>query len=1241
MSQIQIPNIRIGTDVQMKASLTDSGVQVDWSTLDNIAAYIYSGSQRVIAGKCSGIQVDPEDNTALLVEYPYTENQYLGVQSLVIVADYLGQHCTFDKPAFAFVATTEGTSGTTSVEDDAVAVDITVEDVDSSILSAAIRAALEAADLANEKAEYADDQGDFAKGQGEYAKDQGDYAKAQGDYAKNQIDEAKGEYESLDGRFDAMEETIPNDIIRTASDASFVHHTSARNTQLFYLREATTLLAGLMTASDKIKLSDLPTAEELSAAILAITNLIPAQASAENQLADKAFVNSSISTATATFRGTFNLVNDLHLTISASQADIAAALASAISGADNNDYSFVQIPTKNTKPNEIARIDRYKYNGTAWSFEYSLNNSSFTEAQWAALNSGITSAGVTKLSALPTMSELETLLGAKVNVSDIVDNLLSNDNTKPLAAKQGKVLDDKVSQLGQELGYFVCTTIKTTAQKTISVPGYSLKTGGAIKVKFTKTNTADSPTLNIQSTGAKPIYYNGSPASSINSWGANEVVLVYYDGTNYQLYPLYSGARLFDDTESNSLISVFFKSIKIYGVPVTRRAIIRDVWKNNDNDGTYRIFVYDLAGNSLKIYSSTAQESHIEADLNGGGRIVMDVDWGVIPEGYFGTESSRNIISLRCYENYLPGLIDAANARINSVEDSIGDLTGVKNMAIPLKITMADLTQNGYYNSDGAFVSNTNLRSKKIQLPENADMLYYSSSRYYAGYQSIEFFAGDELLAQVAIQQTGNGVYAIPGNATHVAVSMLKTETFVGYVAIAGSIDDVITDFSDTESSLRDALWAQDIKNPFAWKPFTKSHVTFMNDGCKNDVNSFRLACEKYGVPYVNTYQTSRLAANISFSDYDANAVYFGKNIIAGQEYIVTIADVTFTKLRMYVDCRCPLMGQTANVTIKYYTDDTTHNDETATFTIAAGKQYVNLSALTGVVKVGIVVTCGTELKLPLVNFCLTLYDNSQVTKTGAEIGKLIDMNFGEVMQHGDWLFNTLDEEVAYKEFLKQSYVYKKRMEDAIGVNIRGIIARGGPNSDRWQHTDMGQKFMVRNYLYSNWFGTSPQYSIPRSGAYVISGQVLTFTSEASLTINQTYSIDVGNNKKDTIVILQANGNSYVAAKRTNTNDYQIVTSGNIYSGTTTIGTFSNCTFADDATTGYWYVEQNKANIADAIANNRWLIFWCHSEIKAACYEAMCKYISELPEYGIGIQFTDFAGMYDLYKSSSFLESSE
>ena len=129
----------------------------------------------------------------------------------------------------------------------------------------------------------------------------------------------------------------------------------------------------------------------------------------------KGFVNSSIATATATYRGAYNLVTDLSLPTSATEGQIAAALASAISGTDNNDYAFVQVPTSDATPTQIDHVDRYKFNGTAWSFEYTLNNSGFTAEQWAALNSGITDMLVTKLNGIAAGAQVNVLESVKVN----------------------------------------------------------------------------------------------------------------------------------------------------------------------------------------------------------------------------------------------------------------------------------------------------------------------------------------------------------------------------------------------------------------------------------------------------------------------------------------------------------------------------------------------------------------------------------------------------------------------------------------------------------------------------------------------------------------------------------------------------------------------------------------------------------------------------------------------------------
>ena len=115
----------------------------------------------------------------------------------------------------------------------------------------------------------------------------------------------------------------------------------------------------------------------LQGKVSTIEGEIPPQASSSNQLADKNFVNSSISTNTANFLGTYT-----------SMADIEA-----IQNPTNNDYVFLQ--TTDSAGNNV--FDRYKYNAdqSEWLFEYELNNSSFTSEQWATINSGLTSSSVT------------------------------------------------------------------------------------------------------------------------------------------------------------------------------------------------------------------------------------------------------------------------------------------------------------------------------------------------------------------------------------------------------------------------------------------------------------------------------------------------------------------------------------------------------------------------------------------------------------------------------------------------------------------------------------------------------------------------------------------------------------------------------------------------------------------------------------------------------------------------------
>lgn len=82
--------------------------------------------------------------------------------------------------------------------------------------------------------------------------------------------------------------------------------------------------------------------------------------------------------------------------------------------------------------------------------------------------------------------------------------------------------------------YGTCDTVASTAAKTVSLSNYALATGSRIVVKFTVTNTAANPTLNVNNTGAKPIVYRGS-AISAGYLAANRVYEFVYDGTNWNL----------------------------------------------------------------------------------------------------------------------------------------------------------------------------------------------------------------------------------------------------------------------------------------------------------------------------------------------------------------------------------------------------------------------------------------------------------------------------------------------------------------------------------------------------------------------------------------------------------------------------------------------------------------------------------------------------------------------------------
>ena len=151
----------------------------------------------------------------------------------------------------------------------------------------------------------------------------------------------------------------------------------------------------------------------LQQGIASINEKIPAQASSSNQLADKNFVNSSVQTATANFRGNWTDWADVPSVASGYPEDYAGNKTPTV-----NDYLVVQDASDYTGET-LEGTWRFKYTGdwdtdgkSGWLPEYQVNETPLTAAQLAALNSGATSTNIAQITtnqnAIGTLSSLDT-----------------------------------------------------------------------------------------------------------------------------------------------------------------------------------------------------------------------------------------------------------------------------------------------------------------------------------------------------------------------------------------------------------------------------------------------------------------------------------------------------------------------------------------------------------------------------------------------------------------------------------------------------------------------------------------------------------------------------------------------------------------------------------------------------------------------------------------------------------------
>ena len=226
--------------------------------------------------------------------------------------------------------------------------------------------------------------------------------------------------------------------------------------------------------------------------ISTINGKIPSAASTSNQLADKAFVNSSISNMAANY------------VTSDAQGDNFATKAALLAGPyyykgqsytlTNNDYALVE--SDETKNNATTR---YMYDGVQWNFQYIVNNAPFNQAQLDAINSTITSNLVTSYSNHVADTDIHVTAAQKTAWTAKQDALVSGTNIKTINSQSilgsGDISIPALPSQSGNTGKFLTTDGTDASWATIpaAVPVvqdfYVDSTTGAITCTFSATPT--------------------------------------------------------------------------------------------------------------------------------------------------------------------------------------------------------------------------------------------------------------------------------------------------------------------------------------------------------------------------------------------------------------------------------------------------------------------------------------------------------------------------------------------------------------------------------------------------------------------------------------------------------------------------------------------------------------------------------------------------------------------------------
>lgn len=311
------------------------------------------------------------------------------------------------------------------------------------------------------------------------------------------------------------------------------------------------------------------------------------------------------------------------------------------------------------------------------------------------------------------IEEVDTALNNVDDVIDIANNAADSANTAANTAITASSLANASAENANTAannyyaisGYYTCSSSADSSAKIISM-STAFKTGISCKVKMTYANTAANVTFGTSS-ASYPMYYNGKLVSSSNTWEADEVLEVWYDGINIISKKWIGGLSGTSDfiNVSKENVDVLTLSSAISKVDTSIRKLGQVI---TFRDGATSWATYQFTGSSLNDWSTTSLWKNITGSGESGvGELKSKVDTNTADIASLKADVSSNAQDI----GSLDDKINRNSASINSLQSSVTALETREALTTDaingLKTKVSDLTSQVNTNTSGIRALNT------------------------------------------------------------------------------------------------------------------------------------------------------------------------------------------------------------------------------------------------------------------------------------------------------------------------------------------------------------------------------------------------------------------------------------------------------------------------------------------------------------------------------------------------------